>query len=198
MAWEPRSCCGYGSVKIGTLALGWVGLIRSGLYVLCSLRFVGLGYEDYLLLCEEVIKKERQIDNISPDICAKATVSSVAVGAVFNFIGVIICILLLVGVNKGKPSYMIPFMVCQGFGIILLSLATPLLFGLLIYVGAVGVGFIFVIVFLLIIFLEVYFFLIVRVCYKEVVVKQQRAMMMGFGNENGIIPPYVEQPYKNK
>lgn len=192
MVWEPKSCCGCGSVKTGTLVLGWLALVFSTLHVLGSLRYTALDYSDYKDICVEVIK-EQDLHDLSPDTCARTVISSIVVSAVTSTISVIISILLLVGVNKSKPVLMLPFMICQVIGITFLGLAGLILFGVLLYIGAIGAAFFIAILIGLIMFLEVYFFLVIRICYKEV---KQHASGMGY--ESSI--PYVEQvsfPYKN-
>ncbi|XP_066949945.1 uncharacterized protein [Macrobrachium rosenbergii] len=182
--WEPKTCCCGISVRVGTLVIGWLGLISSIFSLLSWLRFVQISYDDFAEVCKEAANEIQQ--HIDVDVCATAAVSIIAVSGVCSGLFVIISALLLVGVNKNKPTLILPFIVTHGIEIVLSCLFILLGFALFLHEGIVFAAFIFLLVSGMFLALEVYLFLVVRACYKEV---KQHAECMG--SESNI--PYMEK-----
>lgn len=179
MVWEPKQCCCGASVKTGTLILGWLGLIGSILHILSLLRAVALSRSDIEEICTKAAP------DFDAHICGKYVVGVLVSAGLTALVATAICGMLLWGVNKSKPILMLPYLICQVFGIIILGLLGVASFIIFISYGAVGTAFIFLVIVGLCMFLEVYFFLIVRVCYKEV--KQHSLALSG-----GSSVPYME------
>ncbi|XP_064102395.1 uncharacterized protein LOC135212671 [Macrobrachium nipponense] len=182
--WEPKTCCCGISVRVGTLVIGWLGLISSIFSLLSWLRFVQISYDDFAKVCKEAANEIQQ--PIDVDVCATAAVSIIAVSGVCSGLFVIISALLLVGVNKNKPTLILPFIVIHGIEIVLSCLFILLGFVLLIHEGVAVIAFIFLLVTGMALAVEVYLFLVVRACYNEV--KQHVECM---GNDSNI--PYMEK-----
>ncbi|KAK7076457.1 hypothetical protein SK128_026043 [Halocaridina rubra] len=185
MVWEPKNCCVCATPKIGTLVLGWLGLIGSALNTVGLFRYVNTTRDDFTAVCKN-ITKDMDHDIIDTETCVDIFYGSIGVTAVVSVIGIIICGLLIWGVNKYKPAMMMPYLCVKGFGITLAIAAGVLVTGFFIYVQLWLPLVLFVVFYGLVVFLDVYLFLVVRVCYKEV---KQHSVAMGGGSDI----MYVEQ-----
>ncbi|XP_068209221.1 lysosomal-associated transmembrane protein 4B-like [Palaemon carinicauda] len=184
MAWEPRSCCLCISIRVGTLILGWISLIGCFLSLLSSLKFVTASYDDFTHHCTQ-ISQERHV-TMDPDICARIMISTIICDGALSGMGTLVSILLIAGVNKNKPEWIIPYLGSQVISLGLMTLILVSLIGVSIYVGSALMSFTFILVFVPSMLISSYLISVVYACYKEIV----RQNCIG-AECSGV--PYVEQ-----
>ncbi|XP_068200426.1 uncharacterized protein [Palaemon carinicauda] len=171
--WEPKVCCCCTPLKIGTLLLGSISLIFSGIDLVSVIAGAIINKEQVEPECTEVASRldPNYIDPNILTVCTNIVWGTIATCIVLFTAIIILSILLLVGVKKNKPSLMIPYMVGQVIGIFIFGIPSlsPSLLGII--RGSI-IGIVLgLVLFLIVVSLQVYFLLVVRAYYKEL--KQQ-------------------------
>ncbi|XP_066949944.1 uncharacterized protein [Macrobrachium rosenbergii] len=158
--WEPKAfLCGC-SHCTASLVIGWMGTVFSILHVAHLLVYTQLSYSDFYRYCKEQ-------HAVNTEACATGLISGIVIMGFVSVLTAIGSIILILGVKRKEPIFVHVFLVGKVFSLVLYGSFTVCLMLYLFFtayaywnylIGAVG---------FLGIYLEVYFFLCVRVHYKQ-------------------------------
>ena len=130
--WKLQNFLSFTSIKNGSIIIAWFTLIRFILASLLSIPYMTLSHNDYKIIFEKVFK-HYNISDIDSNIYALIIKDYFIFNFITDIIIIIISILLLIGINKNKPTFMVPFIFYQVFIIILLPFIIITIFIFCIY-----------------------------------------------------------------
>lgn len=166
MVWEPKSCCGCGSPRTGTLVLGYLGVVSAVFSIIGAIKESAMPKEEMIKYCKN--EEEGGEQYLDDETCYELALSGIISTVVESIISGLISVLLIVGVNKRNQCLMLPYMIFQVIQLVVVGIV---LFAVVIFLAVFHVWlgcFILLLIGTGIMFLLTYCFLVVRVCYKEV------------------------------
>ncbi|XP_068209238.1 uncharacterized protein [Palaemon carinicauda] len=158
--WEPKEfLCGC-SQRTASKVIGWMGIVFSTLHLIDTCLYTSVPYREYYDFCN-------QLGATDSHACAKGLISAGVILGIVSIVTAIGSVMLLWGVKKKEPVFVLVHLVIKVISIVLGGTFTLCLMLYLFFTSYAYWNYLIGVIGFLGLYLEVYFFLCVRVYYKQ-------------------------------